>query len=514
MTHPRHTSDREHERPIRARVARSIFWIAWSRGLIQVAGFVTTVMIARILAPADYGVMALATIFTSSAGALAEMGLGAAIIQFRDLGRREIDTCFWITTALATATFGILALSASTLARWFAVPRLADVLPAVALVLPVSAASVVSDSLLRKRLALDRVSQAEIIGSLVTLPVMAGCALAGLGLWTLVVGSLVGPVTRSIATCAFAPWRPGIRIGGERVREMIHFSLATLGIKGLWLLREMADELVVGKAAGQVTLGLYSMARQIALLPASKTSGVVNMLTAPLMAELQADLDAMRTAFYRTLRLTAAIAVPTAVGMALVADQIVATLLGPKWLPAIPILRLLCFYSAVRAVDVVLPPVLVARRREHFLFRYCLTLVIVVPAAAVVGALWNGVSGIVVAWTVAYCTLMTIMANRALTELKGGWLELWSQTWPILGATAVMSTVVLLLREFGLSGSPDALWMRLVILAVSGAVAYGVALVAIGSPVIGDGIEVAGWILGRDAARVDRATEHVARIAG
>ena len=82
------------------------------------------------------------------------------------------------------------------------------------------------------------------------------------------------------------------------------------------------------------------------------------------MAELQTDIAAMRRAFFRALRLTAAIALPASAGTALVADDMVAVLLGPKWLPAVTVLRLLCLYAAVRAVDVLLPPVLVARRRS------------------------------------------------------------------------------------------------------------------------------------------------------
>jgi O-antigen/teichoic acid export membrane protein len=144
--------------PLKARVARSIFWLAWSRGVIQLLSFATTVLVARILVPADYGVMALASVFVGTATMLADMGLGTAIVQFRDLGRRELNTCFWITVMLATIAYAVLSLGAPMIAGWFAVPRLAEVLPVLALALPLSACSAVSDSLLRKRLALDRVS--------------------------------------------------------------------------------------------------------------------------------------------------------------------------------------------------------------------------------------------------------------------------------------------------------------------------------------------------------------------
>jgi teichuronic acid exporter len=483
---------------LRERVACSMFWITWSRGALQLLTFATTLLVARILTPSDYGLMALAGFWTGIANMLAEMGLGSAIIQFRDLEKREIDTCFWITMTLAIVCCAALALGSPVIAQWFDVPRLAEVLPVLSLVLPLTACRVVSDSLLRKQLALDRVSQAELISSAITLPVTFGCALAGLGVWALVVGALVGPAARSLATFAFAPWYPGLRLGGDRVKEVVHFSLATLGVKVMWALREWSNTLVIGKVTGQAnTVGLYSMAEEIALLPGAKISTVVNMLSSPVMAELQQNLDGMRAAFYRAVRLTAAIASPTSMGMALVAEDMVAVLLGPKWLPAVPVLRLLCIYAGVRAVDVLLPPVLFARRRERFLFLYCASLLILTPTAAILGTLWNGALGTVTFATPVYCAVMAFMAKQALAEIGVGFTDFWTVLRPIVTATAIMAATVLLLREFALAGGPDSPVLRLMILSASGAVAYGAALLTIGGPVIDEGIEVLGWMLGR-----------------
>ena len=485
---------------LKARVARSMFWLAWSRGVMQVLFFATTLLVARILMPADYGVMALASVWTEAVGTVADMGLGLAIIQFRDLDRREIDTCFWITMTLATIGWAVLSLSAPMIADWFGVQRLAQVLPVLALVLPLTSCRVVSDSLLRKRLALDRVSQAEVLGGLVALPVMLGCALGGLGVWTLVVGAILAPTVRSVATVVFAPWRPGFRLGGKRAKEMLHFSLATFGATLLFGLRERADQLIVGKLTDQVVLGIYAMAKQLACLPGSKISTVVNSLASPIMAELQTDVDAMRAAFYRAVRLTAAITLPTSAGMALVANEMVAALLGPKWLPSAPLLRLLCLYAAVRAIDVLLPPVLLARRRERFLFWYFFALLIVVPAAGVLGALWDGAQGLIVFFTPVYCAVMAIMAKEAFAQIGATISELWSEIWPILGATAVMAAVMAAVRELALVGQPEPAWVSLVILSISGAVAYGTALLAFGRSVIGEATEVARWILRRRGA--------------
>ena len=482
---------------LRSRVVRSIFWLGWSRGVAQLLSFATTVLVARILVPADFGVMALASMFIATAGLLTEMGLGGAIVQFRDLDRRDLDTCFWITVTLAMIAYAVLALGASVIADWFAVTRLAEVLPVLALGLPLNACSVVSGSLLRKRLALDRISQAEIIGAVVTLPVMLCCALAGFGVWTLVIGSLVTWIVRGAVIVAFAPWLPGLRIGGERAREMLHFSLTTLGITTLWALREQADVMVIGKITGQVTVGIYSMAKDLAMLPTAKISSVVFMLSTPMMAELQTDIVAMRRTFLRAVRLTAAIALPASAGIALVADEMVAVLLGPKWQPAVSVLRLLCIYAAVRAVDVLLPPVLVARHRQTFLFWYFLALLLAVPAAAALGAVWGGAPGAVVLLTPVYCGLMVIVTKEALTELKGSFSELWSETWPILAATVTMAAVVLLLREITPSEWAEPPLVDLILFSATGAATYLGALLVLGRTVIGEIVEVISWILHR-----------------
>lgn len=482
-------------------MAHSMFWITWSRGVLQLLTFATTLLVARILVPADYGVMALAGFWTGTAGMLAEMGLGSAIIQFRDLDRRDVDTCFWITMTLAIVCCAVLSLGAPLIAWWFAVPRLADVLPVLSLVLPLTACRVVSDALLRKELALDRVSQAEVIGAVVTLPVTVGCALGGLGVWTLVIGSLVSPAVRSAATLVFAPWRPGIRIGGERIWDIIHFSLATLGIKIMWSLREYANPLILGKVTGEATaVGLYSMADDLAHLPGTKISPVINMLTAPAMAELQRDVDAMRAAFYRAVRLATAIVAPMSAGIALVAEDMVAVLLGPKWLPAVPLLRFISLYAAVRGIDVLLPSILLARRREGFLLRYCFALLILMPSAAVLGAIWDGAVGMIVFYTPAYFAVMIFLAKEAMAEIGGGFAELLRQIWPVLAATAAMAATVFLVEEAALTGLADAPFIRLVCLSLIGALTYGAVLFVIGSPVIGEAAEVAGWILRRHRA--------------
>src|SRR5262245_30537289 len=156
------------------------------------------------------------------------------------------------------------------------------------------------------------------------------------------------------------------------------------------------------------------MARQLALMPTEKLSSVVNMLSAAIMAELQSDPSAMRAAFFRALRFTAAFGLPACFGVILIAPDIVSVMLGGSWMPIVPLLRVLMLYSAMRCMDVLLPPILLARRRERFLLWYCIVLGLAVPLAAAMGVVWDGPMGAVLCWIPVYAIVMTVMARTAL----------------------------------------------------------------------------------------------------
>jgi PST family polysaccharide transporter len=200
------------------------------------------------------------------------------------------------------------------------------------------------------------------------------------------------------------------------------------------------------------------------------------------------------------LRLTAVVVLPASAGMAIVANDMVMVLLGSKWLAAVPVLRLLCLYAAVRSLDVLLPPVLFARHRQRFLLCYVFGQLIAVSAAAVVGVLWDGAQGVVLCSTPVYCAVMTVMAKKALTELRGSFSELLSEITPILAATASMAGMVFLLPQLILVGRVDSPVFSLAFLSVTGAAIYAAALFAIGSPVLAEGGEVLGWALRRRSA--------------
>lgn len=491
---------------VKDRIARSVFWITWSRGVVQLLSFLSTLAVARLLSPADYGLMALFAMCTYPLALLAELGLGAAIVQFRELDQRELNLCFWLSVAVAGAGYAAVYAAAPALAAWFGSPALSDILRVAGLSLPVVAVRVVPESLLRKRLELDRVSQAEIAATLATLPVVLGMAAAGAGVWALVAGSLLMPVVQGGVIFRFVRWRPGLGLGSERLQPILGYGLATLGTRVGWAAYQQLDAFVLGKVSGDVVLGFYSMAKQLATLAVDKVSVVVNQLASPLMAELQADRGAMRISLLRGVRLAGCLAIPLSAGTALVAGDLVRVALTEKWLPMVPVLQVLCLFALIRSIDVLLPPVLFARYRAGFLFWWVGSVLLVMPPALWAGARLMGALGVALASLVVYPFLMVWMAREALRELEASWRMVWEQLRPVVLAVVVMAGAVLLVRwAVPVSG----VWDRLLRLAVAtgvGALAYGGTLAWRGGPLMGELVEVARWLL-RPGVRVDGQRE-------
>jgi O-antigen/teichoic acid export membrane protein len=264
------------------------------------------------------------------------------------------------------------------------------------------------------------------------------------------------------------------------------------------------DTFVLGKVGGDVVLGFYSMAKTLASLPVLKISVVVNQLTLPMMAGIQADRSALRASFLRALRLVAALTFPLCSGAALVTNDLVWITLGAKWQPMVPLIRVLCVFGLIHSLAVLLPPVLLVRYRAAFLFWWTCALLLVMPLVFWTGATWLGGLGVALGWITVYPLMLLWMAGEGLRELGVGWRSIWSEMQPIIRATLMMVGVVLtvLWAVPGLEVGDRVL--RLALASAFGALVYGPALFWWSRALFGEIVEVTGWVLGRNHSTSER----------
>lgn len=433
---------------LKGRFSQSVLWVVWGKTGIQIISLASTLFIARMLDPSDFGVMALAGIWTTIVIALSEMGLGAAIIQFQDLTKQELNICFWITFLVSLTCYGILYFLAPSLGVWFDSPRLPFVLQVLGLTFPLVALGLVPESLLRKQMLLNYVSQAEMIATLLTIMTMVGLAFHGAGIWALVIGAIMRPLLQSTLVYWYQPWFPGLQFHTHRLKAIFSFSFNTLGSNFLWVAFAQIDVFLLGRMASESLLGIYSMAKDLALLPVSKVGVVVNQISRPMLALFQNDVPKMQSSFLHGLRLVNMILLPICLGLAMVGEEVIKIGLGDKWLPCVPILQVLCFYAVVRSFNLFLPHVLLAKYKAPFLFRYSLFRLIFM-----FGGLWGGTkcltnffdvnSGLAmgISWMCFYPLVSVVIVRKTLLELNLSWWELFRELIPAVRATLSMAVV-------------------------------------------------------------------------
>ena len=480
---------------MKERIAKAVFWMVWSRGGVQAMSFISTLLIARWLSPSDYGVMALVGIWTGTIAMVADMGLGWAIVQFQDVQEEELSLCFWLTLLTTTLAYAVLYVSAPFIARWFESPQVSPVLRVASVPLLLFAFRLVPDALLRKRLELDKIAKAEIVSAAVSIPIMLFLAWNGAGVWALVFGGIVQALVGSAVLMAFSPWWPRWRFRVVRLPAMLRFSVSAIGANLGWSVYSQLDSLILGKLTNEQALGIYAMAKQLAIMPVTKISVVVNQLAGPVMAQLQQDQPRLRASFLRLVRLVTCMTLPLCVGFGLVAHDLIRVALGEKWAAAVPLFQVFCIYALTHSVDVLLPPVLFARYRSGFLLKWTLALLIAMPIPFIVGGQWKGGMGVALALVLVYPLATVWMVREALKELQLSPKQLLSEVGPVAIPTMLMAVAVSSVQWGVPANGFGAHLIRLVAAGSVGIAVYVGAVLTMRPSLAYEVWEVVGWVV-------------------
>ena len=299
-------------------------------------------VLARLLTPVDFGLVAAAGIVIWLGNLLASLGAGPALLQRRELEPAHIATGFTISLLLGVLLAVLLYVFAPAVAALLRLPELPPVLRALAPMFPIAAVSVVAESLLLRELRFGKVSAIE-VGSYAVGYGMVGVAMAvaGAGVWALVGAELAKGVMKSALFLYSVPHTLGIALARRPFRELMVFGSGyTLGGLTTYLAAQ-GDGFVVARFLGAAALGLYSRAYDLMLAPANALGTVLDKILLPTMSRVQDDAARLRLAYRRSTALVALLVLPLAASTVVLAPEIVRTLLGPRWEGAVVPLRIL-----------------------------------------------------------------------------------------------------------------------------------------------------------------------------
>lgn len=335
------------------RTVRAVAWNYASFVAGKALAFLATAVLARLLTPADFGVVGLATLVVSFLDASKGLGLGAALIQRRESTEaigEVASTAFTLNLGFAVLLTSLAFASAPFAGGFFAEPRVVPLLRAVSLGFVLNALGTVHVVLLQRELQFHRKLIPDLGRTLTKGVVSVGLALAGTGAWALVVGQLAGAVAATALAWTVFPWRPALRVDRREVRALLGFGTTLSAQEAVFTLWSNADYLVVGKVLGPASLGLYTLAYRLPELLVLNALWVLAAVLFPAYARLQHDPAALRTAFLSTARYILLAVTPVSVGLMIAAEVVVRVAFGDAWLAAVPAVRLHALFALILSV--------------------------------------------------------------------------------------------------------------------------------------------------------------------
>jgi O-antigen/teichoic acid export membrane protein len=463
---------------LRRKALRGGVVLVVTRLLTQVGVWAITLTVARLLTPYDYGLMTTGLIFIALADLLAEAGVGKALVQKKDLTPADVAEGFTLNLLLAVGLYGMLFVLAGPASLWLEVPAFTDFLRVLGLLLLLTPFQSIPAALLDRELHMAGQSLLHVVSAMLQGGLVLGLALAGLGYWALAAGALVARLLEALALSWLAGWRPRLRLPGARARQLVAFGVHVSIGSLLWFIYSNSDFAIVGRLAGAEALGYYALAFQLITLPVHKLTANVNQVAYPVFCRLEHDRPRLRDWYLRLTVLLSFFGTPALVGMALVAEDAFAVLLGPKWLPAVLPFQLLAGAGLLMVVSHSVPPLLNALGRPDVNLKYTLASTLVFPASFLVAGLWFGLIGICLVWLTVYPLMVGagFWLTRGLTGI--GPLQLLRAQLPVLGAVALMTAAVLL-AQWALGDTAPAA-VRLAVAIAVGAVAYAGYMLAAG----------------------------------
>lgn len=459
--------------PLRILAVKSAIWYGGTRLWFQVVSWGITILLARLLAPSDYGLFAMALSVLALLELLQEFGLGTAIVQRQDLTRQHINAVFWIVASISLVLTAATFLSAGAIASFYSEPRLTWALRFLCLTFFLNSLGMVPYSLLTRAIDLRRRSLAEVIGSATSALLTLGLAYRGHGVWALVFGHFGRAIVFNLALAVLARWMPSLDARLDGMRSIMTFGLRIAGTHLAGNCSFTVITFILARFLGDVGLGLYAMAQSLAEAPHRISTAIINQVSLPLFSRLQDDRVQLGTYFLKISKYLAVVALPIHIGLVLVAFDLIPVLLSEKWHAMIVPFQLVCLESTIVVLTLTSSPLLTARGRAGLLLGRSFLSLGTLSGAVLVGAPF-GLIGVTTARLIAMLPLRLTLLIPSLRELGlplSGYLS--SLTAP-LTATGVMAAAVLAIQHGGL-GSEGHL-QRLMVAVIVGGATYPLAL--------------------------------------
>ncbi len=380
-------------------------WASFAKLTGQVLSWASTLVVMRLLEPDAYGLMALVSVVISVLGNIAELGIGAAVVQARHVSRDDLARISGLIVVVNGVLFVALLLAAPLFALAYGEPSLTALVQVAAVQLPITAIATIQQALAQRELDFKWLAWIELTTIVATAATTLLLAWSGFGVWALVLGSVANALVRTALVLRRGFVWPSFRLAGVGSYLRIGGGV-TIG-RILWQVIYQTDVLIGASRLGSGPIGVYSVSLQLATLPLQKIMMTLNQIALPAVARLQDEPERLKRRMIDATRILTVLSVPALWGLAAVAPELVHVVLGPKWQGAILPIQFIALVAPLRMISATFATASIGVGRVGLDIRNNVQTAIVLPISFYIGTFW-GVNGLAAAWLFAVPLLFAL----------------------------------------------------------------------------------------------------------
>jgi PST family polysaccharide transporter len=403
-------------------------WSAVSQAGRQTVQLAVTILVARLLGPGDFGVVAMALALTGSVAILGDFGISAVVIQKPTLSRDFLSTVFWLNVVFGLLAMLVIMGMAPLAAIFFREPGLTAILIVLSISFPITGLGILHKSLLERSMCFDVLARIELASTAIAGFVAVCGAYLGSGIWSLVLQLVITPVAMTVFLWLQATWRPSLVVRIAEFKSIARFSANVTGFNVANYLARNADYVLIGRFLGSQELGYYTLAYRILMFPLQNLSAVIVRVTFPVFSRLQEDDTRFRHTYLRSIAAIAVVTFPLMSFLFVVAEPFVGQLFGEHWLPTVPLLLILAPVGLIQSIGTTCGPIYMAKGRTGLLFKWGLLAAATVILSFIIGLRW-GISGVAGCYAIASILLaypgMTIPLSLIQLRVTDSLRVLW-----------------------------------------------------------------------------------------
>jgi len=333
------------------KVVQGAAWVFTLKIISRGLGFVKTIILARLLAPEDFGLLGIAMLAISTLETFSQTGFHTAIIQRKNKAEEYLDTAWTVSAIRGSLLFLVLFLSAPMIAAFFKSPQATLVIKVIALSTFISGFQNIGILFFQKELNFKKQFYYELVPTLANLSLSIILAFLLRNVWSLVWGGLLSTFVQLFLSYTFHPYRPHIRFDKGKFRELFAFGKWLLASSIVIFFLHQGDDILIGKMLGVTALGFYQMAYMLSNLPATEITHVITSVAFPAYSKIQNDLKRLKESYLKVLHITIFFSVPISGLIIVLSPDVIRIFLGEKWLPMVNSLQILCVFGLARSIN-------------------------------------------------------------------------------------------------------------------------------------------------------------------